>query len=808
MYVDIDHLKSTGLSQDKLKAIFETTWDDRDKTATGKKVNALIDLHANRLDDGIRRALKDARIYHAIDRAYEASQNQISFTLVRDLIDRNVGGKELESVAKDWGLESMLVDITATEAGLLPGKSRNDAQNAGSPGKRLSLPTFFNVFLPLVQAYVKIRWAKLFNDRDVYPLFKYEPNRLSTKDMALCRVVTARMQRMSSDMGYREDVRQSISGMLLYAECLNFPLESYYMEQQVIKGSKKVVKEGVRWYRPHPARTFYDRAHPLHTINSDTGCEFAGYWSMQRWGEVEDNPHYWNKDAVGIKSPAWRGDQLFAYYQQLYPCVAKFPAFKTTNDSDREYEAFKYRNAAGNDAKANRDYGVDVSVMYHKLIPKDWGLGDYEHPVWMRFVYAGDRTVIFAEPMGYCPVNAFLYEHGENRSFNSSLALELLPFQDHLGNLLSQYILTVKKNLIRIVAVDQDLVDKDFQKKIQNGAENMLRGLELFMFSGKDLRRMQGDVRNAFTPLTLQPQNSTELIGAINTVLGILERVLGFSAQEVGSQATHQQSATETSIVAANTTTRMAFTASGIDPALHAFKKSLYNAFVAYGSDQVAVQVAELSEGGKEALKAAGFELEEGEDSSFGITGSKAGLSVEEFSSERDGSNRINEPQAAQLMLTLVDRLMVPQIVQVVGIEKILEMFNDIASMFGVPADFKAKIKAIPQPDPQAEAAAQEQFVNNVKAVVQGELAPLVQSITQQLGEPLAKTTQDVQAIGQAVNAMNQQVVADNQAIGNLGRTIDQLVKAFIPPPGAPLDGGIPVPADSRLDGNPPPIVG
>jgi len=32
MYVDIDHLKSTGLTQEKLQAIFEKPWDDRDKT--------------------------------------------------------------------------------------------------------------------------------------------------------------------------------------------------------------------------------------------------------------------------------------------------------------------------------------------------------------------------------------------------------------------------------------------------------------------------------------------------------------------------------------------------------------------------------------------------------------------------------------------------------------------------------------------------------------------------------------------------------------------------------------------------------
>lgn len=808
MYVDIDHLKSTGLGQKDLQAIFEKSTDDRDKTDSGKQVNKLIELHANRLDNGITRCLKDARIYHAIDKAYEASQNQISFTLVRDLIDRNVGGKELENMAKDWGLDSMLTDIAATEAGLVPGTSRNGQQNAGQPGKKLSLPTFFNIFLPLVQAYVKIRWAKLFGDRDVYPLLKYEPNRLTQKDMALCRVITARMQRMASDMGYREDIKQSIKGMLMYSESLNFPLEQYYREKQVIKGSEKVVKEGVRWYRPHPSRVFYDRSHPLHTVNSDTGCEYAGYWSMHRWGEIEDNPLFWNKDAVGIKSPGWRNKDLWSYYQEIHPCVAKFPTFTTSNESDREWKSFQYHTSAGTDAKSARDYGVDITVMFHKLVPKNWGLGTYEHPVWMRFVYAGDRTVIFAEPMAYCPVNAFLYEHDENRTFNSSLALELLPFQDHLGNLLSQYILAVKKNLIRIVAVDGDIVDKDFEAKVKNGAENMLRGIEIFRFSGKDLRRQQGDMKDAFNPIILQQQNTTELIGAINTVLGILERVLGFSAQEVGSQATHQQSATETSIVAANTTVRMGFTASAIDPALYAFKKAIYNAFAAHGSDEIAVQVADLSEGGRKALEDAGFKLEEEGGAAYGVTGPKGSMSVEEFSSEREGASRINEPQAAQLMLTFVDRMMVPQIVQQIGLDPIMDMFNQIATMFGVPPDFKAKMSTMQKPSPEQAQAEQEAFVNNVRALVQAELQPFAQAITDQLGAPVAKMQQEVAAIGQAQGAMNQQVIADNQAIGALGAAIDKLVKNFIPQPGAPVDGGIPMPADSRMNGQPVPFVG
>lgn len=776
MYIDLAHVRSQGLSQEELKATFSKTEEERAKTEAGKNVNKLIELHRWRIDEGVRRSLAEARVIRAIDRAFDASQNQITYTIVRDIIDRGPGQKELLSMAKDWGLESMLVDMVDSTGARLDDMGRKMKNNAGNPGKKLNLPTFFNIFIPFVAAYVKIRWAKLFNDRDVYPLLKYEPHRQNEEDRALCKVVTARVDRFSTDLGYREDIRQSIKDMLLYSRCLVFPRESYYREEQFVKGKKKVVKEGVRWYRPHPTRCFFDQAHPLHTINSDSGCEYAGFWSIKRWQEVDSNPHYWNKDKVGFKDLAWRNSSLWTYYQELYPCAARFPDISTGASKEREQEAFLYRRGA------KADDGVDVVDFHHKIVPKDWGLGDYEHPVWMRFVYAGDRSVLFAEPMGYAPVHAYLYEYDENRSTNSSLAQELLPFQDHLSNLLSQYLLTVKKNLVRVVGVDTDMVTEEFFKKVDNSAENMLRGIEFAKFSGKHLARQQSDFSRAFVPVTMPIQPTGELIQALQTVIGMAERVLGFSAQELGQTADHQQSATETSITATNSTTRMGFTASGIDPAIYAMKKALYNALLAHGSDQITVQVADLSEGGMAALKKAGFEIETGPDATYGVTGTKDALSVEQFSSERDGANRVNDPMAAQLMLTFVDRMMVPQIAQLVGIENILKMFNQVASRMGVPADFKAMLTA-QKPNPEEEQAAQAQAVQQIQAVVQQQLEPLVAGIQQQIGQPVAAHEEKIAGIEQAITQIAQKAQTSDEAMGMLMQQLNQLVETIVPKP-------------------------
>lgn len=784
MYIDLEHVRSKGLDQESLKKIFEASEEEREKTESGKKVNKLIELHRWRIDEGVRRSLAEARVVRAIDRAFDASQNQITYTIVRDLIDRGPGQKELLSMAKDWGLESMLVDMVDSTGNRLDDMGRKMKNNSGNPGKKLNLPTFFNIFMPMVAAYVKIRWAKLFNDRDVYPLLKYEPHRQDEADRALCKVVTARIDRFSVDLGYREDIKQSIKDMLLYSRCLVFPRESYYREEQMVKGSKKVVKEGIRWYRPHPTRCFFDQAHPLHTINSDSGCEYAGFWSIKRWQEVDSSPHYWNKDKVGFKDLSWRNSSLWTYYQELYPCAARFPDIRTGGSNEREQEAFFYRRGAKNDD------GVDVVDFHHKLVPKDWGLGDYEYPIWMRFVYAGDRSVIFAEPMGYAPVHAYLYEYDENRTVNSSLAQELLPFQDHISNLLSQYLMTVKKNLVRVVGVDTDMVTEEFFKTVENSSENMLRGIEFAKFSGKHLARQQSDFSRAFVPVPMPIQPTGELIGAINTIIGMAERVLGFSAQELGQSADHQQSATETSITATNTTARMGFTASGIDPAIYAMKKALYNALLAHGSDEITVQVADLTEGGMAALKRAGFEVESGEEAGYGVVGKKEALSVEQFSSEREGANRISDPQAAQLMLTFVDRMMVPQIAQLVGLDNILKMFNQVASRMGVPGDFKAMMAGPKPPSPEeqqaAQQASQEQAVQQIQAVVQSQLEPLVGGIQQQLGEPVAAHDQKITALEQAITQIAQKAQTSDEAMGMLMEQLNRLVETLVPQPPAP----------------------
>jgi hypothetical protein len=772
MNYDIKHIASK-VTPEHLKKVFEAD------TATRKEkypaVDKLIELHATRIDDGVRRALDRARVTYAIDEAMDASQHQISATLVRGLISKDLGHDELLSMVNEWGLNDMLspwyddkgnrLDVN----GQIMGK-----QNNGSPGFKLSLPTFINVLLPLAASYTHIRWAKLSGDRDQQPLLKYDPLRLDYKDMALCRVITSRVGRMSADMGYREVVRQSILGALQYSACINFPLEAYYQEKQWIGGKEKVVKEGVRWFRPHWTKVFFDTAHPLHTLNSDTGCQYVGYWSLMRFGDVADNKDYWNREKIGVgKDPGWRSDALFDYYQNAYPCTMRFPRFRSGGENNREEEAFLYRT------KDHADAAVDITVLFHKLVPKDHGLGDYEYPVWMRFVYAADRTVIFAEPMGYCPAHAYTLDFDENKDRNTSLTLELIPFQDHLSNILSQFILTVKKNLMNVTAVNTDIIGQDFMEKVQRQSENGLRGHLFFGYSEKQVRKQQSDVGAAFQPLAIQKQSTAEILNLLQTVISLMERVLGFTAQEVGGQATHQQSATESNIVAANTSIRIGHTAAGMDSAIHAMKKAVYNAFINYGSDEVVAQVADLHPEGKRRLEEAGFKIEEGANSTAGVVGPKSALLVEEFTSDRDGSNRINEQQAAQMMLTLIDRLMVPQFAEQIGIVPMLDMLQEFATLSGIPGDFVSKIKPQIQQKAEEGAAQDAEAMDQVRQLVLTELAGFSDQIAKSIMAPMQQQGQQIAAATQALAQVAQAQQQDAAAIQQTGQMVNALAQAF-----------------------------
>ncbi len=747
-------------------------------------VERLISLHVNRISDGVRFGLQNSRAYYAIDKAYDISQQQITPTLVKDLIDRNPGPDEVQNLAKSWGLDDMLIPVD--DISKVTGKKMKGTNP--KPGYLLQAPVFFQAFIPLLQSYVKIRWAKLFNDRDVYPLYKYESAHMGIKDRAIAKVVTQRVQRMSSEMGYRMVERDCIQKMLLYGQAISFPREPWYQEKQLIGGKTKVVKEGIRPETPHITRTFWDRSHPLYTLNTDTGVEYVGYWTMVPFREIWNNPNYWlpkdvakqkkagNEPSVISFPTGWRGEDIYTnLYRHLYPCVVAFPPINgtvhTVSPNERTKSMFNYTGD-------NLDDGIDITVMYHRLVPKDWGLYDYPHPVWHRFVYAGGQKVLYCEPVFYTPGIAYLYDYDGERARNSSLGFELMPFQDHLGNLISQYLLSVKKNLIRIVAVNKDVVGKDFRDKAFNAAENALRGIEVFEYSGQELRDQMTDIDRAFTPLPLQQQGTAEILGSINTIISILERLLGFSSQEVGASASHQQSATEVSVIAGSSSVRMAFTGSFVDDAIAARKRQLYYGLLHYSTDEFMVNLQEVTPGVAKVLKDAGFEVEEDSESPgiVKVSGSKKNLTFENMFSDRDGQSRNSDQQVALMLQAFLDRLMAnPQVGQQLPLKYLFKFFNQVAEYIGLPHELK-----LPENPEQVTAEEQQQQVQQltqlVNQIVEQTVAPAVEQVSQAVGQ----INQKVDAQGQAVVQVDQKSDAQDQQLAERQQNMEQSMMALL----------------------------
>jgi len=61
-------------------------------------------------------------------------------------------------------------------------------------------------------------------------------------------------------------------------------------------------------------------AHRPATLNSDTGCEYAGHWHISRLKDIKGNKQYWNQDAITYGGWDWTNNGgLWAAYQTLYP---------------------------------------------------------------------------------------------------------------------------------------------------------------------------------------------------------------------------------------------------------------------------------------------------------------------------------------------------------------------------------------------------------------------------------------------------------------------------------------------------------
>lgn len=731
--IDLKELAKRDVSSGSWKKVF--TADQKDR-----RVQKLIDTIRQRIRSGMEANLTDYRTYWAIDLAHEIPFQQTTPTLVQNLLSKNLDAKGVLEQLSIWGLSEKELFLSVDKGN-------------GEMVKVLNPPIFFQILIPIVRAYHTAKTAKIYNERDTSPLFKFTPAKNTDANRVKCEIVTDIVDTTAQWYGYTEYLKQAIQQMLKYGIVVAFPKEEWHCEEQVIDGKVRVQKEGLRYNLPHPTRMGFDLHHPAPTINTDTGCEYAYHWDVQRYGDILDNRMFWNRNAISFGTN-WMDKPIHRnYFSEVFPCQLKHPGCLNTSLSREDKAALYSTN--------ERDCAVFITEFFWKLVPSKWGLGDYKYPVWCRFTMASDETVIWAAPCAYNPLWFMGYDFDAQAGQPSSFSLETIPWQDHLGNLLSQMILTAKQNLENVIFYDKNLVKQEDIKAMENLGERRYRSRNYLGYDSLKLSRAGLDVKQAFFTPQFQYRSVVELQSMISTMLNIMERVLQITAQETGSAAQHYQSKGEVDIIANAGDNRARYTASSVDAGRDAWKQQLWEANKAYRDDEVTAHVSDSTPGLDSILADIGFKIEGSGPYKKLVGGKISTLQYVDFSRTNVPPGENTDPQAAAAIMQGITVIASnPEFTAAVGVSRIIKMLEQVVKFSGGPHDYDLTSKVTEQQGGPA-----------LMAQITPILKQMEQSILQQVGEQVAKPAAESSA------KQDQQISALEQTVQKL-QSIFQLAEA------------------------------
>lgn len=752
-------IKKYGLDTASLKKKFSAKEAESD-------VKDLVGLIRDRIQEGRTRNIAEGKMWAAVDIAYDTPFAQTTPTLVRNIMQTCNTEKEMLGALQSWGISESAL-FTCDKGG-------------GDKKYSFNEPLFNHVFIPLVRAYVTIRVAKIFNDRNMTPLFEYAPRENTSENRILCQILTEVVESISTNMGYSAVLRDFIFKALMYSVSIKFPVEPWYEAgYEGDDGEQQVSSEGIRYVIPHITRVFYDLNFPLSTLNTDTGCAYAGFWTILRWGDVAKDKRYWNRGNVP-HGTNWFGSSPFAtiYFKEVYPCALEFPQVRATRSTDREGMIARY-------GRNDFDSAMFVTNIYMKINPSDWGLSDYDNEIWMHFMVASDDIIMYAEVFPYNPLNYIGYDSDPSRGKNASLALEIIPFQDVVGNCFSNMLLTVKRNLANMIFYDEDVVDKTQLESFNRTPNDMYKGLNMVPFSGTKMIRMNKTPGQIFSEVKFAYVDPSQSLQAANSAIAMLERVLVVSPQEIGSSASHQQSKKEVEIANANTTNRVAYTASFVDEGIEGWKRQLIEAVRHYmGGNEVIASIPTDIPNLESELEKLGFEFVDGPPQAGDKTAVVKGqLKIESFLqlvARRSDADRENDTQTAQAMWTAISAMANNQaLVQIIDPTSLLQLIETAAKYMGADDDFVVKLN-------QNGAMAQQlqQVIGEVQKQIMG-------AVEKEVAAPAA----------QAIAAQGQKTDANSQAIQEMTSILEKLqqmvaASGTLPPPSlsmkVPAPGGLP----------------
>jgi hypothetical protein len=715
MLIDVDILKKMGSTRARIKQVFTAqagTPDHAHRVAFEEKL-------MSRIHEGAQWGLKNYQYFYAADLSWNGNIINKEVVPISLFAQGKLSLKECASSLKDLSPQTLAKFAKMDEA--------------GNPIS-IDFPAFHKIVVGLTRSVVTRRTAAITNKYvKNYPFYEYEPMSTSYVANLKADVLSQRIEMIVNGYGYRHDLAQSVRDMLLYGYSVEFP-ECAWDKQETLRKvrvsnellateagdefevEKYVAREGIPFKRVHPTRMFYDMAYPLAGVNTDTGPSYIGHWNLVPYRTVSNNKDFFNRETIlydtsfASKLVGYR--DYFAIYSADSPI--NFPAradnidIASSNDRDRAAGVYGTRE---NDA----DTSILLTEYFERVIPKDVGLGDYDCPVWLRLVVASDNTVVFGEFIPYCPAVYYGYNNNDGKILNPSFALEAAPFEDQMNNMLMNLLYSQRAALIKIISLDiSQIKDPAHIQKIRDivSGDALAAGPLLIEHQGEQTVDLGQDPRR-IVEISESREVSTpaQYFNSIAQLLSIAERILGVSANEFGQSEQREISATESANISGVVQTSLSFMSLGVDEAIAAKKKILYEATMAMAETRVKVPVA--GRYSATTIAAAGFEevtdIDEGagkeenylSDTPRRVTvlGDKDAVEFDYYFTVRDGSERPSNTKAAEVMVLMLQQLaQIPGVIQSMGMEGLYEFLNAILRASGMGVDIRFKMQE-GQPD-------------------------------------------------------------------------------------------------------------
>lgn len=755
MLIDYDVLEKFGTSKASIKALF--TAKDGDPLFDKRK--EWEERIRGRIQEGAMWGIKNYQFFAAADLAWDSN------TITKELVPLMLFAQGKVTFAN---IKDDLRNLTEETREAIVRKDK-DNNPIG-----IDIPAFHKVVVNLVRSLITKRVASLsvrYVKQD--PLYKYLPYGTSYVARLRGDALSQRVEMIVNQYDYRHDLTQCVRDMLLYSHIVEFPVSAWDRERSIRKKrtpgatdetfqmQSYIAREGLLYKRPHPSRVFYDMAHALSSLNTDTGCEYVGHWNVLPFRKVKNNRAFYNIDRVEYDSSF--ASRLVGYrnYWSLYFAgqAINFPGVDGQADvmgaNEREKQSGVYTSEDG-------DSMIMLTEYFERVIPRDVGLGKYPFPVWVRLVVAADDTVVYGEIMPCTPATVWMYNCADGKILNNGFSHECFPWQDQMSNMLTNLLFAQRAALIKLLALDIDMIgDAEIVKEIRSimkGEQIYTRPL-LIEYKGVQAQEMGMDPRRVLTLSETQAlSDPTVYVRALMQVLSLAERILGTSANESSQSEPREVSATESSNIASAVNTNIAFMAQGVDEGVAAKKRQLYEAFMACGDTRVVVPVANRYT--EATIKAAGFEPYSEEEEGAGLSenyagdqpqrltimGEKSALEFGYMFGARDGSERPIDPKAAEVLVQLLQPLaQMPGVLQAMGKETLYKFLNAIIRMSGAGIDVQFELK-----DGEGDGVATGDPVADSKNAVEQAISQILQAVEQNR----MSIAQLQQAVGQRVQAM------------------------------------------------------